>query len=187
MTIEKSLYEGEHICLASIDHEKDPPIESVWTHDPEYIRMLGPEPVRPLSAEQIKKKYEAIEKEIEESKNLFYFTLRMRQDDRLIGFARLFWVEWNNASAFLELGIGDPKDRGHGFGREALDLLLNYAFDELNLHRLSARIPEYNTPAIHLFERTGFQVEVRRREALLRDGKRWDMLHLGILREEWSP
>lgn len=187
MTIEKSLYEGEQICLASIDHENDPQIESSWTHDAEYIRLLGPDPVRPLSPAQVKKKYEAIEKEIEEEKNSFYFTLRMRSDDRLIGFASLNWIEWNHGSGHIKLGIGSPQDRGQGYGSEALKLLLNFAFDELNLHRLSASVPEYNTTALHLFQKAGFQIEVRRRQALQRDGRCWDMLHLGLLRQEWSP
>jgi RimJ/RimL family protein N-acetyltransferase len=65
-------------------------------------------------------------------------------------------------------------------------MLLRYAFDELNLFRLTALIPEYNPPAIGLFSKMGFCEEVRRREALERDGQRWDLLQYGILAEEWS-
>jgi RimJ/RimL family protein N-acetyltransferase len=86
----------------------------------------------------------------------------------------------------LELGIGDPNDRRHGFGSEALRLILRYAFAELNLYRLSVMVPEYNPPALSLFTKAGFVEEVRRREALQRDGRYWDALHLGLLREEWE-
>ena len=80
-----------------------------------------------------------------------YFTLRMRSDDRLIGFARLHWIEWSNGAGFIELGIGDPNDRLQGYGSEALRLLLRFAFDELNLYRLTAIIPEYNARRLACF------------------------------------
>ena len=84
------------------------------------------------------------------------------------------------------MGIGDPNERSHGFGTAALDMILRYAFDELNLHRLSAATFEYNSGAICFLERAGFVVEVRRRQAVNRDGRRWDVISLGVLREEWT-
>jgi RimJ/RimL family protein N-acetyltransferase len=183
--IQTPLFEGQLICLAPIDHENDPAIESEWTHDAEFMRMLYTEPMRPLSPAQVKKKYEAIEKDLEESKNLFHFTIRLRADDRLIGLSRLYWVEWTNGAGMLNLGIGNRTDRGQGYGSEALRLMLRYAFAELNLHRVGATIPEYNPVAQHVFAKAGFVEEVRRRQALNRDGRHWDVIHVGILREEW--
>ena len=85
----------------------------------------------------------------------------------------------------LMFGIGNRSDRGHGYGSEALHLMLRYAFAELNLHRLGATIPEYNSVARHVFAKAGFVDEVRRRQAINRDGQRWDLIHVGILRDEW--
>ena len=184
--LDKPLFYGEHICLASIDHEKDAEIESKWTHDAAYMRMVNPNPARPQSPAQLKKKYEAIEKEQEESKNQFYFTIRMRADERLIGFIKLQWIEWNNGTGYIQMGIGEANDRLHGYGTETLHLMLRYAFDELNLYRLSAWIPEYNPVALHIFTKAGFVEEVRRRQALNRDNRRWDLIHVGILRAEWE-
>jgi RimJ/RimL family protein N-acetyltransferase len=186
MRINESLFVAEDICLAPIDHDKDAEIESRWTHDAEYMRLISLAPALPQSPSQIKKQYEKIEKDQEEKKNLFYFTIRMLADDRLIGFARLYWIEWSNAGGFIELGIGDSNDRRHGYGSQTLHLLLRYAYDELNLYRLTALVPEYNQVALHLFSKAGFIEEVRRRKALNRDGRRWDMIHLGLLFEEWA-
>jgi RimJ/RimL family protein N-acetyltransferase len=185
MKIEQSLFEGEQVCFGPIDHEKDPEIESRWTHDAGYLRMISLDRALPAAPAQIKKRYEAIEKDQDEKNNLFHFALRMRADDRLIGFARLYWIEWSNSAGFISLGIGDPSDRLKGYGSEALGLLLRYAFDELNLYRLSAVIPEYNPHALHVFCKAGFVEEVRRRQAVNRDGRRWDLIHLGILQDEW--
>ncbi|MCI0520159.1 MAG: GNAT family N-acetyltransferase, partial [Chloroflexi bacterium] len=68
----------------------------------------------------------------------------------------------------------------------ALDLLLRFAFRELNLYRLTALVADYNEPAKRLFAQAGFVEEVRRREALHRDGRRWDQLFLGLLRQDWE-
>jgi RimJ/RimL family protein N-acetyltransferase len=186
MEIKDPLFEGKTIRLSSINYEKDAEIESKWTHDPETMRLLRPEPVRPLTPAQVKKKYEAIEKEEEESKSLFHFTIRLCEDDRLVGIARLNWVDWANGNAHLSIAIGDPADQGHGYDAEALNLLMNYAFTELNLYRLSAEIVEFNEAGLQLFRRAGFVEEVCRRQAQDRSGQRWDVLHLGILRSEWE-
>jgi RimJ/RimL family protein N-acetyltransferase len=185
--LQVQLFEGERIRLGPIEPDKDAETESRWTHDPDYLRALAADPARPLSPAQVKKKYEDLEKELKEGKNSFYFTVRAREDDRLIGFVRLMWIEWNHGSGRLQMGIGDPKDRGQGYGSEALRLVLRYAFHELNLYRLgTAAVPAYNEGALRFFQRAGFVEEVRRRQALQRDGKRWDAVLLGILREEWA-
>jgi RimJ/RimL family protein N-acetyltransferase len=186
MDLENPLFEGKLICLAPIDPEKDAGTESRWTHDAEYLRLVKAEIAKPLSPEEVKKEYEKIQKSMDEDKNQFYLTIRSRSDERLLGFARIYSILWTTGYAALQLGIGDPQDRRQGFGTEALGLLLRYAFGELNLFRLTALVPEYNTPAQKFFEKSGFILEVRRRQALHRDNRRWDMLHLGLLRDEWQ-
>jgi len=186
MSIDNPLFHGKHVRLGPIDHEKDPEVVSGWTHDAGFMRMMYTEPIRPLSVWQVKKKLEDLEKTIDEDKNLFHFRIRTGKDDRLIGFAELMWISWTNGNGYIRLGIGAEKARRKGYGSETLGMLLRYAFDELNLHRLTALIPEYNLPALSLFSRFGFKEEVRRREALERDGRRWDLLQYGILAAEWK-
>ena len=77
--IQTQLFEGRDIRFGPIDHEKDPQIESKWTHDSDFMRMYETEPARPMSAAMVKKKYEKLEKEIE--------------DDRLIGKAMINRIE----------------------------------------------------------------------------------------------
>ena len=137
-----------------------------------------------------RERFEALEKEVEESKNLFHFTIRSQPTaeapSRLVGHARIYWIEWTHGNGWVRLGIGDPAQRNKGYGSEALRLLIHYAFGELNLYRLSAAVPEYNLAALHLFEKAGFAREVCRRKALNRDGRTWDLVHLGLLQTEWQ-
>ena len=187
MTIQTQLFESSRLRLGPIDHEKDPEVESRWTHDPVYLHGLGLDPARPLSPAQMKKRYEAVEKSIEESHNTFHFMIRSKEDERLIGMARIEWIEWSHGAGNLRLAIGDVKDRRQGYGSEVMELLLRFAFDELNLYRLSAVAGEDNLAGLGLLKKFGFVEEVRRRKALLRNGQYLDMIHLGLLRNEWQP
>ena len=184
--IQTQLFEGEDIRFGPIDHEKDPEIESKWTHDSEFMRMMETGPARPLSVALVKKEYEKLEKQVEERKNLYYFTIRAREDDHLIGKAAVQWIEWANGNGFLRFGIGAAQDRRKGYGTQALRMLLRFAFAELNLFRVSAIVPEYNVASIALLKKFGFVQEVCRRKSLERDAQRWDLYVFGLLKEEWQ-
>jgi RimJ/RimL family protein N-acetyltransferase len=66
-----------------------------------------------------------------------------------------------------------------------MNLLLRFAFTEVNLRRVSLGVFEYNPRAIRTYEKTGFRHEGRVRQFLNKEGRRWDMLFMGIMREEW--
>ena len=184
--IQTQLFEGRDIRFGPIDYEKDPEIESKWTHDSAFMRMYEINPARPMSAAIVKKQYEKLEKQVEEDKNLYHFMIRAKEDDRLIGKAAIQWIEWTNGNAWVHLGIGSAQDQRKGYGSQALSMLVRFAFAELNLFRLSARVPEYNQEAISLFSKFSFVEEVRRRQALDRDGRRWDLIVFGLLNSEWQ-
>lgn len=189
------LFEGRLVYLAFIKPDEDARVESKWTHDAEFQRMLNADLVRPLSPFQLKKKYSEIEKDMDEKGNQFYFTIRRLRENsgddvntanELLGFAKLDWIGWSQGVGSVSIAIGEPENRRLGYGGDALRLILRYAFGELNLFRLGATIPEYNLAALHLFEKAGFMNEARQREALHREGRRWDIIRLGLLRAEWE-
>ncbi|HAX71082.1 MAG TPA: GNAT family N-acetyltransferase [Anaerolineae bacterium] len=185
LDIQAQLFEAKDVRFGPIDHETHPEIESRWTHDAEFMRLMEIKPVRPLSPMMVKKKYEAVEKDMDEQKNLFYFTIRTREDDRFIGKALIEMVDWSNGNGYLQIGIGEAEFRRMGYGSQALNMLLRYAFGELNLYRVTAVVPAYNQGAIRLFQKFGFVEEVRRRKALHRDGEFWDIIGFGLLNAEW--
>lgn len=176
MSINTPLFRSADIKLTPIDHDKDPEIEMTWTSDPTFARMISINPMKPLSVDQIKKKYEKIEKQFEEAKDLYYFQARLISDDRLVGFGMIEGLSWPNRTASVVLGIGGGSDRRLGYGKQILNLLIQFSFQELNLRKLLAYIPSYNPNAISLFRKTGFVQEASRREAIQRDGTFWDEL-----------
>lgn len=186
LDIQTQLFEGSDIRFGPIDYEKDPQIESKWTHDSDFMRMYVTDPARPMSAAMVKKQYEKLEKEIDEEKNMYYFAIRTKEDDRLIGKALVYNIEWSNGNGAVRIGIGSADDRRKGYGSQAMGLVLRYMFAELNLFRVAMYVPEYNEAAIALARKFGFEEEVRRRKALSRDGQRWDYLVFGLLQEDWA-
>ncbi len=185
MRLNEPLFYSENICLGPIDHEKDAVIESRWSHDINFMRMCSFKPAVPLSAAQIRKQYEKTEKSQEESNNLFHFSIRRSGDERLIGIAEIKNIIWSNAAGEINLSIGEPEARRRGYGSEAARLLLRFAFDELNLHRLSVLIAEYNEVGKKFAEKFGFSVEVCRRQALERDGQYWNLYYYGLMQTEF--
>jgi RimJ/RimL family protein N-acetyltransferase len=179
------LFQGKLIRLAAPDPERDPEIESQWTHNAEFMRLMYAEPMRPLSPNVIKKKYEE-KNPSPHNPDAIPFAIRAQADDRLVGFVHFLRIDWSNSGARLLLAIADEKDRGKGFGTEAMQLALNYAFLEMNLYRLSANVLENNDRALAFLRKHGFVDEVRRRQAVYRDGKYSDIVMLGLLRIEWS-
>lgn len=95
-------------------------------------------------------------------------------------------IKWASQTADLAIAIGRPEYRGKGYGRDALTLTLNYAFNELNLFRVGLSVLAYNAAAIKAYERVGFVREGVRRQLVAREGQRYDMLLYGILRDEWA-
>jgi RimJ/RimL family protein N-acetyltransferase len=180
------LFEGTLVRLTPVDYDKDSEIVAGWTHNTEYTRMMSLEPVRPLTAAQIRKQFEQNDKEMDESKRLFHYAVRAREDDRLIGEARLEWVDWSNGTAQIKIGFPEPADRRRGCGDDVLGMLLRFAFRELNLHHIEVMLPEYNVPALRFYEKHGFKIEVRRRQAVNRGGRRWDLISMAILHPEWE-
>ncbi|MFN8432826.1 MAG: GNAT family protein [Anaerolineales bacterium] len=184
-TIETQSLEAQDVRLGPIDLETHPAVESRWTHDAEFMHLMELSPSLPLSPAMVKKQYEVIEREMNEQKDLFYFTIRAREDDHLIGKALIEYVDWSHGNGYLRLGIGEAESRRKGYGSQALTLLLQYAFCELSLYRVTAVVPAYNQGALRLFQKFGFVEESRRTRALHHAGKFWDVIGFGLLNSEY--
>jgi RimJ/RimL family protein N-acetyltransferase len=127
-----------------------------------------------------------IEKDLEDSSpGLYLFSARALADDREVGIIVLDVSSWNDRNGFVAIGIGDREDWGKGYGTDLMKLLLRFAFTEVNLRRLTLTVFEYNPRAIRSYEKVGFRHEGRFRKFLNREGRRWDLLFMGILREDW--
>lgn len=176
-----NLFIGSRIRLTALG-EDDAPIFSSWSEDGAYLRNLDTEYAVPHNVDFYKSQIQSFSAD----PNIIEFGIRALENNNLIGFVSLHSIEWNNQTAALAIGIGDTNSRGKGFGCEAIKLILNYAFNELNLNRVGLDVIGNNQKAISCYQKCGFIVEGTVREAVFRDGKKYNRIYMGILREEWT-
>jgi RimJ/RimL family protein N-acetyltransferase len=176
------LFTGKLVRLTAMNPETDAAAFARWDIDSEYLRQLNSGPHLPNRAKKIK---EGIEKEQNEDPNTIAFSVRTLADDKLIGFVEFDGINWRHGDTFVGIGIGDPAYRGNGYGTDAMRAILRYGFMELNLYRIQLDAFSYNERAIKSYFKAGFVIEGRVRGMLLRDGCRWDFVHMSVLREEW--
>ena len=172
---------GTHVRLTAVENDDAPHIAR-WYEDTAFTRLQDSNAAIPKNAAQISRELE----QMAQASNSLNFAIRLTSDDSLIGTIGFYEIEWSNQVAWLGVGIGERDQWGKGYGTEALGLLLRFGFDELNLHRVSLTVLEYNQRAIALYERAGFQREGTFRQFGLRDGQRYDMYLYGLLRSEWQ-
>jgi RimJ/RimL family protein N-acetyltransferase len=154
-----------------------------WNQDTEWFRFLDTDPPRLFSEKKVK---EFQEKELEKDHpHELFFNIRTLKDDTLIGFVGLFDLLMHHGDSFVAIALGERKFWGNGYGTDAMQVMLRYSFNELNLRRVGLIVFEYNPRAIRSYEKVGFIPEGRIRGAILREGRRWDWLYMGLLREEW--
>lgn len=175
-----SMFVGTRIRLTALRPD-DAAVIARWYEDGDFSRLYDVSAAYPRSLASLTRWLEDTDRQ----KDVYAFAIRPLYSEDLLGIIDLNGILWNQRTAWLGIGIGDPEQRGRGYGEEAVRLILNFAFDELNLHRIQLTVFSYNERAIRLYERLGFVREGVMREALLRDGRRWDMLLFGILRGEW--
>ena len=96
-----------------------------------------------------------------------------------------FTGQWTHGTGSFGITIGDPAYWGQGYGPEAIFLALRYAFLELNLYRVASSTMGYNLRSQRAHEKAGFHREGTDRAAVLRQGRRYDVIRYGILRDEW--
>lgn len=180
----KDIFKGDLVRLSSVDHEEIGKAYADWNRDSEFKRLLDSSATVLVSAKAGTEFFEKMLKD--ESAAQHYFSIRALDDNRLLGDVGLNVINnWSSRDAFVGIGLGNREDWGKGYGTDAMQLILRFAFTEINLRRVTLTVFEYNPRAIRSYEKAGFQHEGRLRGLLHKDGKRWDLLVMGILHDEW--
>ena len=112
-------------------------------------------------------------------------TFRVEYNGVLAGEAKIKSLRWYNRKAEVSLFLS-PQFRSKGIGRSAMEKLIDYAFNTLDLHRLEAEIYDYNNDSALLAEKLGFIKEGVLREAKYYDGKYYDIIRFGLLKKEYN-
>lgn len=173
------LFETNRIKLRKMKRED---IESYnrWSNDEEVVRNTYPNLDR-YSMEDTEKFYN----KIANSSSSKTYIIEDANNGNPIGITTLLNIDFFNQNAEFIIDIGEKEYWGKGYGKEAMGLMLQIAFLELNLNRVYLRVFSFNERAIKLYEKIGFAHEGRLREAIFRDGKWHDIVNMGMLQREY--
>lgn len=182
-----TMLRSERVALRPIE-KPDLPLFTQWFARYELLRTLAPGAIRLMNLDGEEAWYRSVQADA----SSWCFAIdalddQHHPDGRLIGSTSLMNVNAKNRSATFGISVGDPAMRGRGYGSEAMDLMLEWAFLELNLHRVQLYVMAFNTGAVRLYERKGWKEDGRLREAVYREGRYWDELVMSVLRHEWLP
>jgi len=192
---------GDRIRFRAVERE-DLPIFKKWINDPEVRQGLGV--YLPLSSEDEEEWFEGVRKHQPDERNL---VIEVRQPGessalpgeptgqpgqgpgeaawQMIGGCSFFRLDSRNRSAEFGIMIGDKNYWNHGYGTEAVHLLVQHGFSTLNLNRIHLRVLEDNPRAIRAYEKVGFIHEGRQRQAEYKHGRYLDLLVMSILKDEF--
>jgi len=114
------------------------------------------------------------------------FAIETIEDSHYIGDCGINSVDWKNSVANAVIFIGNNAYRGKGYGTEAMQILMAFAFDQMNINKLRLNVYSFNERAIKSYEKCGFIREGVLRQEIFRDGKYYDTIVMGILRAEYQ-
>lgn len=152
-----------------------------WYADPEVARLTRYQQ-GPLSAEEIQRFFYGRIM----GADFLSMAIHVRESDRLIGTCAFSQFDGDNGSTLFHITIGEKDVWGQGYGTEATALMVEHAFARLGLHRVALSVFEFNPRAVKAYAKVGFVEEGRAREAIFRDGRFWDEIHMSVLASEWE-
>lgn len=151
-----------------------------WVTDEQITRQLGGAFKKPQTREQT----ETYLRNILDGGSGANFVIADKASLRYLGQCNIMMVDSVSRKAELAFVLA-AEHIGQGYGYEAGRLLIDFAFNQMNLNRVYLKVSADNLRAIRLYERLGFRHEGRLREDAYRDGKYEDTLVMGLLRGEW--
>jgi RimJ/RimL family protein N-acetyltransferase len=110
------------------------------------------------------------------------FAIRKTTEPAIVGYVQIAAINSVHRSAELGIRIGHERDRGHGYGAEALRLAVEFSWNHLNLNRLQLVAFKHNHRAIAAYKAVGFKKEGLLRKAAFIGGEWADVILMAALR-----
>jgi RimJ/RimL family protein N-acetyltransferase len=168
---------GEHIILRAFERD-DAERCYRWMNDPNIVRTLKSR--YPIAFHD---EIEWLDKAMHGDANERHFAIERKDDRTHIGNASIHEIDWVSRTAWFGLFIGEPSAWNRGFGGDAIQTLVRFAFDEMNLHKLKINVFDYNDRAKHLLETHGFVQEARLQRDFYREGTYHDIVIFSAFRD----
>lgn len=170
---------GKKVSLRPLD-KTDAPIITRWVNDPEIRELMAA--TFPQTETQ---QEEWMEKIVRNEYNIVLAVETL--DDVFIGIMGIHRINWQDRVALTMACIGEKKYWGGGYGTDAKMMLLDYAFNTLNLHKMCSEIIAYNKRSLRYSLHCGYRIEGVRKRHTFKKGRYQDVVELGLFKKDWLP
>ncbi len=171
--------EGVKICLRAMTRE-DIPSWSLWFNNPDVTRNMN-KGVFP-NTEQIQEEFYT---SISKSRTDIQLGIMLKETHTLVGLVGIHKIDWIHRKADISILIGEPEAWGKKIGEEATGLAVKHAFEQLNMHKLTAGMWASNISSRKVFEKNGFVREGILKEQYWDHDQYVDELRYGLLKKQW--
>lgn len=173
------MYHGKKVTLRAM-RPQDLPYIMEYVNDYEtYSSFTDSAPLPKTEA------FQALWMEHATREDLITFAIADRTTDEFLGTIQLRDINRACHRSLFSI-ILRPDTRGKGYGTDALRVLLQFAFRELNMHKVTLTVYEGNEGGKRLYEKCGFQYEGRLRQQVYRQGRYDNQLVYSILEREFG-
>ena len=172
---------GEHVLLRPFERADLPTLRR-WMNDPEVTQyLLRPFPITERVEEEW---HDALDKD----KNNFALGIVDIETSKLVGSIGLHNINWQQRTATTGTVLGEKEYWGKGYGTEAKMLLLDFAFNALDLYGVVSRVIAFNERSLNYGKKCGYE-EIGRLPKWIRrqNGERCDEVILCATQEKWRP
>ncbi len=178
--MKENIFQGKLVRLRDY-HKEDLPIVWKYVNDWEVKKYLALDVPLPWKFEEEEKWYEELSSR---NPSHYSFAIERISDSQYIGGCGINELDWKNSVATVGIFLGKPF-LSQGYGTDAMEVLTNFIFSEMNIHKVMLHVFAFNERAIKSYKKVGFKIEGTLRSQIFRDGKYHDEIIMGILKEEW--
>lgn len=175
------MFDGKLVRLREYRKE-DINLKLGYINDSQVVKYLESGIPYPVTLNEELKWFESISA----FKDSYRFAIESVEGSHYIGDCGINSIDWKNSVASVAIFIGDKAYRGKGYGTEAMEILLSFIFNQININKVRLNVYSFNEPAIKSYEKCGFKKEGVLRQEIFRDGRYYDTIVMGILRDEYT-
>ena len=175
------MFENEKLYLKKVE-ESDIDLYHSWRNNIDVMKTTSPF-LDIYTLEDTKNFFKNV---ILNSQNSHGYIIVDKSREISIGIISLVNIDFKNRNCEMIIDIGNKDYWGGGYGKSSTSLILSYAFNELNMHKVYLKVFSFNDKDINLYKKLGFKEEGRNREAIYRNGLYQDIINMGLLENEYK-
>lgn len=175
------MYTGKLVRLREYNKE-DAKLAQKYINEPSVKKNLTPS-VPFLICEWEEEKW--VQSNSAFSTSNYSFAIETLNDSKYIGGCGINTINWLSRTSEIGIFIGDTNYQSKGYGSDALKILIKFIFNQMNIRKIKLNVYDFNERAIRCYKKLGFKVEGTLRDELFRDGKYYDIIQMGLFKEEF--